>query len=95
MLVAGPEKRPYHLVLHERPDGWDITAGALVIRLTADIAFRDVDADSLAGMVITGRRAWSTSATTPICSALRKPSSRRINRSRACVTESRSSPPPM
>ena len=23
--VAGPEDRTYHLVLHERPSGWDIT----------------------------------------------------------------------
>src|SRR5262245_53230244 len=57
VLVAGPEKRGYHLVLHERPDGWDITQERPGYTLAADIAFRDVDADSLAGMVITGGRA--------------------------------------
>jgi protease I len=57
VLVAGPQKRGYHLVLHERPDGWDITQERPGYTLAADVAFRDVDADSLAGMVITGGRA--------------------------------------
>lgn len=57
VLVAGPEKRAYHLVLHERPDGWDITQERPGYTLAADIAFRDVDPDALAGMVITGGRA--------------------------------------
>jgi protease I len=57
VLVAGPQKRPYHLVLHERPDGWDITQERPGYTLEADIAFHDVDTDSLAGMVITGGRA--------------------------------------
>lgn len=57
VLVAGPEKRGYHLVLHERPDGWDITQERPGYTLAADIAFRDVDPDTLAGMVITGGRA--------------------------------------
>ena len=57
VLVAGPEKRGYHLVLHERPDGWDITQERPGYTLAADVAFRDVDPDALAGMVITGGRA--------------------------------------
>lgn len=56
-LVAGPEARAYHLVLHERPAGWDITQERPGYTLQADIAFRDVDPAALAGMVITGGRA--------------------------------------
>jgi protease I len=57
VLVAGPQKRPYHLVLHERPDGWDITQERPGYTLAAEVAFRDVDPGELAGMVITGGRA--------------------------------------
>jgi len=55
--VAGPAKRVYHLVLHERPDGWDITEERPGYKLAADVAFKEVDADAYAGMVITGGRA--------------------------------------
>lgn len=55
--VAGPEKRPYHLVLHERPPGWDITEERPGYHLTADVAFRDVDPAEYDGLVISGGRA--------------------------------------
>ncbi|HYH67735.1 MAG TPA: DJ-1/PfpI family protein [Urbifossiella sp.] len=55
--VAGPEKRLYHLVLHERPPGWDITEERPGYHLAADIAFRDVDPAAYAGLVISGGRA--------------------------------------
>ena len=55
--VAGPAKRVYHLVLHERPDGWDITEERPGYKLAADVAFKDVDPDAYAGLVITGGRA--------------------------------------
>jgi protease I len=57
VVVAGPEARGYHLVLHERPDGWDITQERPGYTLKAEIAFRDVNPDELDGMVITGGRA--------------------------------------
>jgi protease I len=57
VVVAGPEKRVYHLVLHERPEGWDITQERPGYSLAAEVAFRDVNANELAGMVITGGRA--------------------------------------
>jgi protease I len=57
VLIAGPQKRAYHLVLHERPDGWDITQERPGYTLSTDIAFHDVNASELAGMVITGGRA--------------------------------------
>lgn len=55
--VSGPEKRPYHLVLHERPPGWDITEERPGYHLAADIAFRDVVVSEYAGLVISGGRA--------------------------------------
>lgn len=55
--VAGPEKRAYHLVLHERPPGWDITEERPGYKLAADVAFRDVDPAAYAGLVISGGRA--------------------------------------
>jgi protease I len=55
--VAGPEKRAYHLVLHERPPGWDITEERPGYHLAADVAFRDVDPAAYAGLVISGGRA--------------------------------------
>jgi deglycase len=57
VVVAGPQKRKYHLVLHERPDGWDITEERPGYTLAAEVAFRDVDPAEFAGLVITGGRA--------------------------------------
>lgn len=57
VLVAAPEKRRYHLVLHERPEGWDITRETPGYHLSSDIAFRDVRADDYLGLVISGGRA--------------------------------------
>src|SRR6476659_1509014 len=57
VVVAGPAKRLYHLVLHERPDGWDITRETPGYHLAADVAFRDVRADDYHGLVISGGRA--------------------------------------
>ena len=55
--VAGPAKRVYHLVLHERPEGWDITEERPGYKLAADVAFADVDPAAYSGMVISGGRA--------------------------------------
>lgn len=55
--VGGPAKRVYHLVLHERPAGWDITEERPGYHLAADIAFADVNPAEYAGLVITGGRA--------------------------------------
>ena len=55
--VAGPEKRLYQLVLHERPPGWDITEERPGYHLAADIAFRDADPAAYAGLVVSGGRA--------------------------------------
>ena len=57
LLVGGPEARTYHLVLHERPDGWDITEERPGYKLKADVAFKDVNPADYSGLVITGGRA--------------------------------------
>jgi protease I len=57
VVVAGPEKRIYHLVLHDTHPDWDITVESPGYRLAADIAFRDVLPEEYAGLVLTGGRA--------------------------------------
>ncbi len=60
-VVAGPEARAYHTVLHEIPPdsaiAWDITQERPGYFLKASIAFRDVNPDDYAGMFISGGRA--------------------------------------
>lgn len=57
VVVAGPEKKLYHMVLHERPPGWDITQETAGYHLQSDIAFRDVKPDEYAGLFVSGGRA--------------------------------------
>ena len=57
VLVAGPEKRVYHLVQHDRHPNWDITVESPGYQLAADIAFRDVKTEEYAGIVLSGGRA--------------------------------------
>jgi protease I len=56
-VVAAPEKRLYHMVLHERPPGWDITQETAGYHLQSDIAFRDVKPEEYAGIFLSGGRA--------------------------------------
>jgi protease I len=61
VVVAGPEARLYHTVLHEIPPGanppWDITQERPGYHLQATIAFRDVVPEEFAGLFLTGGRA--------------------------------------
>lgn len=57
VVVAAPAKRTYHLVLHEKPDGWDITQERPGYHLAADIAFKDIRPDEYLGLVLSGGRA--------------------------------------
>jgi protease I len=57
VVVAGPQKRVYHLVQHDTHPEWDITIESPGYRLAADIAFRDIRPEDYVGMVITGGRA--------------------------------------
>jgi protease I len=60
-VVAGPEARKYHMVLHEVPPSaaipWDITEERPGYHIQAEIAFRDVDPTHYAGLFISGGRA--------------------------------------
>lgn len=57
VVVAGPEARQYHMVLHERPPGWDITRETAGYHIEATAAFRDVNAADFAGLFLSGGRA--------------------------------------
>jgi protease I len=57
VVVAGPEQRVYHLVMHDRHPDWDITVESPGYRLAADMAFRDVKPEEYAGIVLSGGRA--------------------------------------
>lgn len=61
VVVAGPDARLYHTVLHEIPPNpdvpWDITQERPGYHLQAKIAFRDLDASEFAGAFISGGRA--------------------------------------
>jgi protease I len=60
-VIAGPEARTYHMVLHEVPPGakipWDITEERPGYHIQAEVAFRDVDPTKYAGLFISGGRA--------------------------------------
>lgn len=60
-VVAGPEARTYHMVLHEVPPGakipWDITEERPGYHIKAEVAFRDVDPTAYAGLFVSGGRA--------------------------------------
>ncbi len=61
VVVAGPEARLYHSVLHEIPPDstvpWDITQERPGYFIRATVAFRDVKSSEFAGMFISGGRA--------------------------------------
>ncbi len=61
VVVAGPEARLYHMVLHEVPPNsdvpWDITREMPGYHLKAEVAFRDVDPRQYVGMFVSGGRA--------------------------------------
>lgn len=61
VVVAGPEARLYHTVLHEIPPNpdvpWDITKERPGYHLAAIAAFRDLNSADYAGMFVSGGRA--------------------------------------
>jgi len=61
VVVAGPEARLYHTVLHEIPPDssvpWDITQERPGYFIEATVAFKDVDASDYAGLFVSGGRA--------------------------------------
>ncbi|MBN1419001.1 MAG: DJ-1/PfpI family protein [Planctomycetes bacterium] len=61
VVVAGPEARLYHMVLHEIPPGsdvpWDITREMPGYHIQATVAFRDVKPEEYVGLFLSGGRA--------------------------------------
>jgi protease I len=61
VVVAGPEARLYHMVLHEIPPQavppWDITQERPGYHIEATVAFRDVRPEEYAGLFVSGGRA--------------------------------------
>jgi protease I len=57
VVAAAPAKRTYQLVQHHNNPGWDITVETPGYSLASDIAFRDVDPEAFAGLVLPGGRA--------------------------------------
>lgn len=62
VVVAGPERRVFHLVIHEVPepdeDGqWDITRELPAYHLQASVAFSKINPTEYAGLFLSGGRA--------------------------------------
>ena len=61
VVVAGPEARTYHGVMHEIPPDeripWDITREQPAYHVKATVAFRDVDPGQYEGLFLSGGRA--------------------------------------
>lgn len=61
VVVAGPQARLYHGVMHEIPPNesipWDITREQPAYHIAATVAFRDVDPHQYAGLFLSGGRA--------------------------------------
>jgi len=55
--VVAPEKRVYHLVIHELSEGWDITEERKGYHLQADHSFGEIDPADYIGLVLPGGRA--------------------------------------
>ncbi|GDY20286.1 peptidase [Verrucomicrobiota bacterium] len=62
-VVAGPEARLYHGVMHEIPPTatgepkWDITRESPAYHVRATVAFKDVNPDEYCGLFVSGGRA--------------------------------------
>lgn len=61
VIIAGPEARKYHGVMHEIPPNeaipWDITREQPAYHVQATVAFRDVNPDDYTGLFLSGGRA--------------------------------------
>lgn len=57
IVVTAPERRTYHLVMHDFHPEWDITVESPGYRFASDIAFRDVNPSEYVGLIISGGRA--------------------------------------
>jgi len=56
-VVSGPEKKRYHMVLHEVAPGWEVTREFEGYTIEATIAFREVRPEEYLGIFFSGGRA--------------------------------------
>lgn len=56
-VIAAPEKRLYHMVLHEVQPGWTITREFEGYSIHADVAFSEINPDDYVGIFFSGGRA--------------------------------------
>jgi sugar phosphate isomerase/epimerase len=54
VVAAGPQRRRYHLVIHELGDGWDITQERAGYHLEAEVASNKVRSEDYAALVLPG-----------------------------------------
>ena len=57
VVVAAPQRRRYHLVIHELAEGWDITQERAGYHLESELAFKEVVAEDYVALVLPGGRA--------------------------------------
>ena len=57
VVIAAPDVRTYSMVLHQRPEGWNITRETAGYMIDSDIAFADVRPEEYAGLLVSGGRA--------------------------------------
>ena len=57
VVVAAPQRRENHLVIHELADGWDITQERAGYHLESEVAFKEVRAEDYVALVLPGGRA--------------------------------------
>jgi len=57
VVVAAPQRRSYHLVIHELAEGWDITQERAGYHLESEVAFKEVRAKDYVALVLPGGRA--------------------------------------
>ncbi|MBM4092686.1 MAG: hypothetical protein FJ276_25210 [Planctomycetes bacterium] len=57
VVVAAPQRRRYHLVIHELAEGWDITQERAGYHLESDATFQEVKSEEYVALVLPGGRA--------------------------------------
>ncbi len=56
-VIAGPEAKRYHMVLHEVPEGWEVSREFEGYTIQAEVAFRDIQPENYLGIFFSGGRA--------------------------------------
>ena len=57
VIVAAPQRRRYHLVIHELAEGWDITQERAGYHLDSEVAFKEIASEDYVALVLPGGRA--------------------------------------